>query len=156
MSKRIKTPQSLGRDYKKMLKDYFGKYLYGLQVEGKGGYVTVQLVYYDFKHISTVRRELAQMMPEVEFTKIKREFTEDAELWALRQLFDGEQEGSKNTPVIYVKRGDSLVKSSLANIAIAELGQLELDEDEITYADNSILHTCETLDDQTLMENSWE
>lgn len=156
MSKRIKTPQSLGRDYKKMLKDYFGKYLYGLYVEENGGYVTVQLVYYDFKHISTVRRELAQMMPEVEFTKIKREFTEDAELWALRQLFDGEQGCSKNTPVIYVQRGDSLVKSSLANIAIAELGQLELDDDEITYADNSILHACKTLDDQTLMENSWE
>lgn len=156
MSKRIKTPQSLGRDYKKMLKDYFGKYLYGLCIEENGVYVTVQLVYYDFKHISTVRRELAQMMPEVEFTKIKREFTEDAELWALRQLFDGEQGCSKNTPVIYVQRGDSLVKSSLANIAIAELGQLELDDDEITYADNSILHDCKTLDDQRLKENAWE
>ena len=156
MSKRIKTPQSLGRDYRKMLKEYFGKYLYGLSVEENGGYVTVQLVYYDFKHISTVRRELAQMMPEVEFTKIKREFTEDAELWALRQLFDGEQEGSKSTPVIYVQRGDSLVKSSLVNIALSELGQLELDDDEITYADNSILHTCKALDEQALKENSWD
>ena len=156
MSKRIKTPQSLGRDYKKMLKDYFGKYLYGLLVEENGGCVTVQLVYYDFKHISTVRRELALMMPEVEFTKIKRDFTDDAELWALRQIFDGEREGSENIPVIYVQRGDSLVKSSLSSIAITELNQIELDDDEITYADNSALHFCKTLDDQTLMENSWE
>lgn len=156
MSTRIKTPQSLGRDYKKMLKDYFGRYLYGLQVEENGGYVTVQLVYYDFKHVSTVRRELAQMMPEVEFTKIKRDYTEDAELWALRKLFDDEAEGGKNVPVIYVQHGDSFVKSSLANIARAELNQLELDDDEIDYPENSLLHHCKTFDDDKLRDNSWE
>ncbi len=37
--KRMKTPQSLGRDYRQMLKDYFGKFLYGLDVEEKGGIV---------------------------------------------------------------------------------------------------------------------
>ena len=75
--RRIKTPQSLGRDYKQMLKDYFGKYLYGLDVENKGGHVQAKVVYFDFKHIDTVRRDLAQMMPEVEFTKLKRDFTTD-------------------------------------------------------------------------------
>lgn len=156
MSTRIKTPQSLGRDYKKMLKDYFGRYLYGLQVEENGGYVTVQLVYYDFKHISTVRRELAQMMPEVEFTKIKRDYTEDAELWALRKLYDGEMEGGKNIPVIYVQRGDALVRSSLTSIAQAELNQTELDEGEIDYAENSALHHCKTFDDDKLRDNSMD
>jgi len=154
--KRIKTPQSQGRDYKQMLKDYFGKFLYGLQVEQDGGRVLVQIVYYDFKHISTVRRELAQMMPEVEFTKLKRDFTEDAELWALRQLYNGEREDSKNTPIIYVQRGDALVKSSLRNIARSELSQLEIEDDEITYPDNSLLHCFRKFSDNQLEENSWD
>ena len=55
--RRVKTPQSLGRDYTKMLKDYFGRYLYGLEVENKGGHVQAQVIYFDFKHIDTVRRE---------------------------------------------------------------------------------------------------
>lgn len=156
MSTRIKTPQSLGRDYKQMLKDYFGRYLYGLHVEEDGGCVKVQVVYYDFKHVSTVRRELAQMMPEVEFTKISRDYTEDADLWALRQLYDGEREDRKNIPVIYVQRGDSLVKTTLLSLAHNELNQLDLDDDDIDYAENSALHYCKEFDDKRLNENAWD
>lgn len=156
MSKRIKTPQSLGRDYKKMLKDYFGKYLYGLMVEEKGGCVEVQVVYYDFKHVSTVRRELAQMMPEVEFTKIKRDYTDEAQKWALCKLIDDELNDAPNVPVIYVEHGDSLVKSSIFNLAVAELNQLELDDEDINYPENSLLRHCATFDDDKLRDNSWE
>jgi hypothetical protein len=156
MSKRIKTPLSLGRDYRKMLKDYFGKYLYGLQVEENGGYVTVQLIYFDFKHISTVRRELAQMMPEVEFTKIKRDFTKDAELWALQNLYEAEMEHSENMPVIYVQHGETIVKTSIVNLAVAELSQLDLDDDEIDYEENGMLDACQTFDDERLRYNSWD
>ena len=154
--KRIKTPQSQGRDYKQMLKDYFGKFLYGLMVEEDGGCVKVQVCYYDFKHISTVRSELAQMMPEVEITKLKRDFTEDAELWALSQLYDGEKEDSKNTPVIYVQRGDAIVKSSLTDIARTELSQLEIEEDEIDYPEDSLLQISSKFDDTMLRANTWD
>lgn len=154
MSTRIKNTQSLGRDYKQMLKNYFGRYLYGLWVQEEGGYVKVQVVYYDFKHVSTVRRELTQMMPEVEFTKISREFTYEAELWALTKLFDDELAERKNTPVIYIQRGDSLVKTSFVSLANAELNQLDLDDDDIDYEEDGALHWCETFDDDRLMNNA--
>lgn len=139
--KRIKTTQSHGRDYEKMLKDYFGKFLFGLDVEHDGGQVQVQLVYFDFKHIETVRRELAQMMPEVIFTKLKRDYTTAAETWALGQMLSPDY---RHAPVIYVKHGDTLVKSTLSDIAHSELNQLELDEDDsIDYAhDNDITLCC--------------
>ena len=112
--KRIKTPQSLGRDYKKMLKEYFGRFLYGLEVTSDGGQVQAQIIYYDFKHIDTVRRELAQMMPEVMFTKLKRDYTLAAETWALKNMMMPDY---KHSPVIYVQHGDTLVKSTLLDIA---------------------------------------
>jgi hypothetical protein len=154
MSKRIKTPQSLGRDYKKMLKDYFGKYLYGLEVNEKGGRVMVQLVYYDFKHISNVRRDLAQMMPEVEFTKIKRDFTHEAETWALSQLLW--EECCSNIPTIYVQHGDNIVKSSLHDIAFTELNRTELEDGDVYYGKNSELRFCQNLSDKKLESNSWD
>lgn len=138
--KRIKTIQSQGRDYEKMLKDYFGKYLYGLDVEREGGQVQAQIVYFDFKHIETVRRELAQMMPEVVFIRLKRDYTTAAETWALRNLLSP---GSRYAPVIYVQQGDTLVKSTLHDIARAELNQLELDEDDdIDYTNDSDIACC--------------
>ena len=156
MSRRIKTPQSLGRDYKQMLKDYFGKFLYGLELTNEGGRPQVQLVYFDFKHIDTVRRELVQMMPEVEFTKLKRKFTNTALAWSLRQMLVNQIFNNKG-PVIYVQSGDNLVKSSLYDIALTELNQLELEEDDdIPYDENSDLRLCSNLDEHKLIQNSWD
>ena len=126
--KRIKTTQSQGRDYEKMLKDYFGKFLYGLEVKQDGGQVHVQIVYLDFKHIETVRRELAQMMPEVVFTKLKRDYTTAAETWVLQQMLSVD---FRNPPVIYLQQGDTLVKTTLTDISHAELNQLELEDGDI-------------------------
>lgn len=148
--KRIKTPQSLGRDYKKMLKDYFGKFLYGLDVEEKGGLVQVQVVYFDFKHIDTVRRELAQMMPEVEFTKLKRDYTQTAQEWIMARMLDPDY---KHAPVIYVQRGDAIVKTTIEDLSRSELCQLELDDDDITYGDNSDLGLCRP---ELLREHAWD
>lgn len=139
MSKRINTPKSQGRDYEKMLKDYFGKFLYGLDVEYEGGQVQAQIVYFDFKHIETVRRELTQMMPEVVFVRLKRDYTTAAETWALRNLLSPD---SRYAPVIYVQQGDTLVKSTLHDIARAELNQLELDDDDIDYKADDIDLSC--------------
>lgn len=150
--KRIKTPQSLGRDYRKMLKDYFGKFLYGLDVEEKGGHVQAQVIYYDFKHIDTVRRELAQMMPEVEFTKLKRDFTDTAQEWILAQMLEPDY---KHSPVIYVQRGDAIVKTTIEDLARSELCQIELDDDDVTYGEHSDLCLCHC-DDQQLKEHSWD
>ena len=130
--RRIKTPQSLGRDYKQMLKDYFGKFLYGLDVKEVGGTVQAQVIYYDFKHIDTVRRELAQMMPEVEFTKLKRDYTITAIGWMFHQL--AWEFSEDRVPEIYVRRGDSLVKTRFRDIAVSELCQLELEEGDVEYA----------------------
>jgi hypothetical protein len=151
--KRIKTTQSLGRDYKKMLKDYFGKFLYGLEVKEEGGRVQVQLVYFDFKHIDTVRRELAQMMPEVEFTKLKRDYTITAQTWALSRMLYHDY---GHSPVLYVQNGDTLVKTTVRDIAMTELNQLELEEDDITYGADSDLRYCCTGDDEKLEEHSWD
>lgn len=149
--KRIKTQQSQNRDYEKLLKDYFGRYLYGLSVEREGGQVRVQIVYFDYKHIDTVRRELAQMMPEVEFVKIKREYTEDAEAWALRMMLSPD---FSNPPVLYVQQGDTLVKATVRDIAISELCQLELDEDDFDYDDNGEISFC--CREDSLFNNSFE
>ena len=153
--KRIKTPQSQGRDYEKMLKDYFGKYLYGLDVRRDGGRPSVQLVYFDFKHTDTVRRELVQMMPEVEFTKLKRMFTDTAEQWVIRQMMmDCPDRFSE--PVIYVQRGDALVKSSLRDIALTELNQIELEDGDITYDERSDLSLCHPEDADLLQDHSFD
>ena len=150
-----KTPQSLGRDYKQLLKDYFGKFLYGLEVTETGGRPQVQLVYFDFKHIDTVRRELAQMMPEVEFTKLRREYTDSAIKWALNKIMWEEPAPKETTPVIYVKRGENLMRTTLRDIAYTELRQLEFDEDderEFHYTDFELSMP----DDEHLLHNSWE
>lgn len=150
--KRIKTPQSQGRDYEKMLKDYFGKYLYGLDVEQKGGLVQAQLIYFDFKHIDTVRKELAQMMPEVEFTKLKRDFTMTSQEWVLAQMLTPDY---KHSPVIYVQRGEAIVKTTIEDLARSELSQIEIDDDDIDYkADDIDLSACCNPD--RLKENSWD
>ena len=148
----MKTPQSLGRDYKQMLKDYFGKFLYGLDIEEKGGLVQVQVVYFDFKHIDTVRRELAQMMPEVQFTKLKRDYTQTAQEWMLAKMLDPDY---RHTPVIYVERGDTLVKTTVEDLSRSELCQIELDDDDITYGEHSDLRLC-CQDDDQLKEHSWD
>lgn len=153
--KRIKTPQSQGRDYRQMLKDYFGKYLYGLEIKEDGGHTCVYLVYFDFKHISTVRRELAQMMPEVEFVKLKRDFTNSAQKWALGQMLYAWMNNGHTEPVIYMQQGDNLVKSSLRDIAIADLVQLELDDDDkIFYDEDSDLRHCHPEDDKRLYSHA--
>ena len=150
--RRIKTPQSLGRDYNKMLKDYFGRDLYGLDVENKGGHVQAQVVYFDYKHIDTVRRELAQIMPEVEFIKLKRDYTSTAQEWMMSQLISPDY---NHAPVIYVQRGNTLVKTTFEDIANSELCQLELEEGDIAYGENSELKFCST-DDEQLVEHSWD
>lgn len=152
MSKRIETTQSQGRDYKQMLQDYFGRFLYGLEVTREGGQVQAQVVYFDFKHIETVRRELAQMMPEVVFTKLKRDFTEVAQQWALARMLEP---GYKYQPVIYVQQGDTLVKTTVRDIARAELNQLEIDDDDPIDYDHSddITFCCR---EENLREHAWD
>ena len=151
--KRMKTPQSLGRDYKQMLKDYFGRFLYGLEVEEKGGLVQAQVIYFDFKHIDTVRRELAQMMPEVQFTKLKRDYTQTALTWIFDKMLEPDY---KHAPVIYVQRGDALVKTSILDLGRSELCQIELDDDDITYAENDPDLSCCRVNDDQLREHSWD
>ena len=148
--KRIKTPQSQGRDYEKMLKDYFGKFLYGLDVTQDGGQVQAQIIYFDFKHIDTVRRELAQMMPEVEFTKLRRDFTTAAETWALRNMIMPDY---KHEPVIYVQKGEALVKSTVRDIARADLIQLELEDGDIDYTGDFDITCCRP---ELLREHAWD
>ena len=151
--RRIKTPQSLGRDYKQMLKDYFGKFLYGLEVENKGGHVQAQVVYFDFKHIDTVRRELAQMMPEVEFTHLKRDYTSTAMAWMLGQMLSPDY---SNAPVIYVKRGEDIINTNIVDLAQSELCQLELEDDDIAYPEDSDLNLCRDRSDDAMRSRVWD
>ena len=150
--KRIKTTQSQNRDYEKLLKEYFGRFLYGLSVEQEGGQVRAQVVYFDYKHIDTVRRELAQMMPEVEFVKLRRDYSTAAQTWTLRQMLLPD---CSHQPILYVQQGDTLVKSTLRDIAISELRQLELDEDDdIDYTDDDCIRCC--CQEENLYNNSFE
>ena len=147
MSKRIKALTSQQRDYAKMLKEYFSFHLRGMEVKEEGGQVQAQVIYSDYKHIDTVRRELAQMMPEVEFTKLRRDFSDSAKMWALRNILWEDCP----VPVIYVQRGEALVQTTLRDIAISELRQLELEDGDIQYQDYETKH----LDNERLEENSW-
>jgi len=57
--------------------------------------------------------------------------------------------------LIYVQQGDTLVKSTLRDIAISELRQLKLDnDDDIEYAhDDDIIFCC---NEENLKSNSFE
>ena len=150
MSTRIRKSAISGKNYKKCLKDYFGFHLEGLDVSEDGGEIQVQLVYCDFKHIDTVRRELAQMMPEVEFVKIKRNFTPSAELWIYGRMIDDPHRYP--APRLYVmKDNGDLTLTDLSEIARTQLRQLELDDDdEIPYTDTEL----NGIDDEDLYENA--
>ena len=151
MSRRIKTPTAQGRDYEQILKDYFGFHLYGLHVMNEGNRIKVQIVYEDFKHIDTVRRELAQMMPEVEFIKLLRNYTYAAKAWALGKMVVGDSDF--NEPVVWVQRGNAIVQSSLDDIACEELNQLDLeDSDDIRYDE----HNLTVADDFKLEQQAWD
>lgn len=152
MSTRMRKPVAGNTEnYYKRLKKYFGFHLNGLEVREDGGEVQVQIVYLDFKHIDVVRKELAQMMPEVEFTKIRRDFTMSAERWVIDQMIVNDVDHPE--PTIYVKRDNGeLTLSSLWDIACAELRQLNLDDDEdkIPYDENE----RKGYDDDTLFTNA--
>jgi len=152
--RRIKTNVTAGRDYARMLKDYFGFHLCGMEVTEEGGQKQAQVIYEDFKHIDTVRRELAQMMPEVEFTKLRRDYTHSACLWALGRIM-WEEVSKESMPVLYVQRGENIMRTTLRDIAVGELRQLELDkedENEIRYTDFEMM----VRDDENLKHNSWD
>lgn len=150
MSKRIRKPEASGVNYADRLKKYFGFHLEGLDITNECGQIQVQLVYLDFKHIDTVRRELAQMMPEVEFIKIKRMFTFSAQKWILGRMMDEPER--YHEPKIYVEReGGHLMWESLTEIANTELNQLELEEDDNIPYDETERREW---DDDTLMTNS--
>lgn len=151
--KRIKNIPAQGRDYAKMLKDYFGFHLSGMEMREEGGQMQAQVIYNDFKHIDTVRRELAQLMPEVEFTKLRRDYTDSACMWALNRIMWEEPMPKEHTPVVYVKREENLIRTTIRDIAIAELRQLELDDDDdIPYTDAEL----KVPDDEMLKQNSWD
>lgn len=135
MSRLIRKPSEGKCNYQERIKEYFGFHLEGLSVYTKEGEVEIQIVYRDFKHIDTVRREMAEMMPEVEFTKIKRNFSPDAMAYALYCMEENNDANIKE-PVIFVQmeNGD-LKRSSLREIACTALRPLELDDEEIRYQD---------------------
>ena len=95
------------------------------------------------------------MMPEVEFTKLRRDYTESACLWALSRIMWNEPTPNEHTPVIFVQRGENIMRTTLRDIAMNELRQLELDEDderEIRYTD----FEKSIPDDEHLRQNSWD
>ena len=136
MSRMIRKPARQAVSYEERLKEYFGFHLNGLRVTEDGGEIQIELVYCDFKHIDTVRRELAQMMPEVEFVKLRRDFTISACAYALSCMEQGDDRNIVQ-PEIYVKQANgSIVPTSLSEIARSALRQVELeDSDEIHYDD---------------------
>ena len=153
--KRVQTKPDDGRDYGQMLKDYFGYHLQGMEVREEGGQMQAQIIYTDFRHIDTVRRELAQMMPEVEFTKLRREYTDSAIKWALNKVMWEEPHPKDTTPIIYVRRGENIVRTTLRDIAYAELRQLEFDADderEFHYTESEL----QIPDNEHLRQNSWD
>ncbi len=151
--KRIISKPCKHRDYARLLKDYFGFHLLGLEIKVEGGQVQAQVVYTDFKHIDTVRRELAQMMPEVEFIKLRRDYTDSAILWVLEKLMWEEGFPNSTHRALYVQRDeDTLSRTSIRDIAYGELCQLELeDSDDIKYRKEE----KKLYDDKKLQENVW-
>ena len=92
------------------------------------------------------------MMPEVEFTKIRRDFTISAERWVIDQMIINDVDHPE--PTIFVKRDNGdLTLSSLWDIACAELRQLDLDdeEDKIPYNDDE----RKGCDDDMLFTNAY-
>ena len=151
MSRLISKSVLLTKSYEERLKEYFGFHLNGMRVTEDGGEIQVEVVYCDFKHIDTVRRELTQMMPEVEFVKLRRDFTISACAYALSNM---EQDDDKNfrAPEIYVKQHDgSIVPTTLSDIARTALRHVELeDDDQICYSD----YELQMFSDEQLRSNA--
>ena len=149
MSKKVTTAAN-GGNYWERLKAYFGHHIEGLDVTTYAGEVQAQVVYCDFKHIDTVRRELHQMMPEVNFTKLKRNFTSPAIMWALSEMI--EDEINHPCPKLYCENDEGhLVPIDLMDLAMQELRTLELDqEDNIHYTDLEL----KMFDDGDLISNA--
>lgn len=151
MSKLIRKPETQANNHEERLKEYFGQHLNGLRVMEDGGEIQVEIIYCDFKHIDNVRRELAQMMPEVEFTKLRRDFTYSAIRYALGCMVTADEECFEE-PEIYVKQRDgSITPTSLREIASTALRQVELDEnDNIPYYEDDL----RTPNDEQLRSNA--
>lgn len=89
----------------------------------------------------------------MEFTKLRRDFTMHAQGWALLRLTADDYK--HYAPVIYVQHGDTLVKTTLQDIACSELRQLELDDEdekEIRYDDYDRKEKSEI----ELKQGAWE
>lgn len=134
MSKRIKKTTANG-SHAERVKKYFGFHLLGLDIREDAGDIQAQIVYEDFKHIDTVRSELAQMMPEVEFVKIKRTFSLEAIGWSLYKMMTDRVDHQE--PELYQKLPNgNLAPTNLMQIGEADLRQLELDDtDDIFYSE---------------------
>jgi hypothetical protein len=63
--------------------------------------------------------------------------------------------GYKYQPVIYVQQGDTLVKTTVRDIARAELNQLEIDDDDPIDYDHSDDLSCCCQEDH-LREHAWD
>lgn len=59
----------------------------------------------------------------------------------------------KNPPVIYVKRGEDIIKTHMLDLAQSELCQLELEDGDIDYPDDCDLCLCSD-DDETLQDHT--
>lgn len=137
MSTRIKKTTADG-SHAERLKKYFGFHLLGLDIREDAGNIQAQIVYEDFKHIDTVRSELAQMMPEVEFVKIKRVFSLEAIAWSLYMMMSDRTHHPE--PELYQKLPNgNLAPTDIMKIGEAELRQLELDDtDDIPYSEEDL------------------
>ena len=138
MSNRVKTESCSLIDYEQRLKEYFSFHLDGLEVNCDGGEIQVQIVYCDFKHLDIVRRELKEMFPEVEFLKIKRNYTFAAECWIYAQMMNCPWDYPE--PTLYVENEEGhLVMTDLSEIARKALRPLNLiDDDKIPYDANDL------------------
>lgn len=95
------------------IKDYFGEREYEANVTMIGRMADVSISYEDFKPTRKVRRELEDMMDNVEITSLERRYSERTYLKTLDELMSEGRE-------IYIKEDDGSLKKTSITMLIEE------------------------------------
>ena len=102
-----------GREVEERINEYFGGAKHSVTVNMVGRTAVVSIKYEDFRTMKRVRRDLEDMIPNLEIINIEREFTDEAYLRVVHELLDKETE-------IYVKEGDGTLKATNIGLLLDE------------------------------------
>ncbi len=119
-------------EYTKKVNELLGSNLLECTCEYFGDHPVMEITYQDYKVSIITRAELQQLMPEVEFAKVKREISASAQLNLLFEVLESEY---LNGDKAFVRKtnGDEI---TLSDWAVSLLFDKDLSNANICYIEN--------------------